>query len=195
MSTQSMKIRAGFTLVEILIVVSLVVIAFGATFSFFGQGINIWQSVTTQSELRHGGRNAMLYMTQELHKTTRTSSTIPSPNLAIPAQPNNDSVGFYLPTDIDGNGTIVDANGNTEWDTDNQVQYQYIPASKQLRRSAQGIVSTIADNVASVEFEDVSIDTALYTNEVKIILILEKAIPRNRTISVQLTSIVKLRNL
>ncbi|MCM8824039.1 MAG: hypothetical protein NC822_05125 [Candidatus Omnitrophica bacterium] len=133
-------------------------------------------------------------MTQELEKTTRTSPDIPSPNLSIPSKPNNNSVDFYLPIDIDGNGLIIDALGNTEWDKSNKIQYQYVPGLKQLRRLEKGNQYVIANNVVSIEFEDNSINPVLYNNELKIILTLEKVTPQNRTVSVNLTSIVKLRN-
>lgn len=157
--------------------------------SFFIQGSGLWSLGTNQSDLRSTGRNALNLMSQELR------SAIPSPNISIPPRPNNNSLDFFLPTDIDGNGLIVDSTGNTEWDTNNRIQYQYLPApQRQLRRLEQGNQHIIANNVASIEFQDNSIDTALRNNELRIILTLQRLTTQNRAVSVSLTSTVKLRN-
>jgi len=180
---------------EIVVVTGIFSLISGIMLSFFIQGSSIWNLITSQSDLRSSCRNAINYMSQELRKTTRTSSEIPSPNLSIPSKPNNNSVDFYLPVDLDGNGLIINATtGLTEWDKSNKIQYQYVPGQKRLRRLEKGNQFIIANNVTSIEFEDKSINSSLYNNELKIILTLEKATVQNRTISVTLSSIVKLRN-
>lgn len=194
MSIKRIRTKDGFTLIEVLVAASILVVISAIMLSFFIQGLNLWQLITNQSDLRSIARNAMNYMTQELRKATRTSSEIPSPNLSIPSKPNNNSIDFYLPIDIDGNGLIIDSIGATEWDKSNKIQYQYVPGQKQLRRLENGNQYIIANNVALIEFEDNSINSALYNNELKIILTLERLTPQNRTVSVTLTSIVKLRN-
>lgn len=194
MGVRHIKTQRGFTLAEILVATSIFAVVSALMLSFFVQGSNLWQLITNQSDLRSIARNAMSYMTQELQKTTRTSSEIPSPNLSIPSKPNNNSIDFYLPRDIDGNGLIINAVGNTEWDKSNKIQYQYVPGLKRLRRLENGNQYVIANNVALIEFEDNSINPALYNNELKIILTLQRLMSQNRTVSVTLTSIVKLRN-
>lgn len=194
MNVKRIKGKRGFILTEVLIAASILVIISAIMLPFFIQGSNLWHLITNQSDLRSIARNAMNYMTQELRKATRTSSEIPSPNLSIPSKPNNNSLDFYLPTDIDGNGLIIDSIGATEWDKSNKIQYQYVPGQKQLRRLEEGNQYIIANNVALIEFEDNSINPALYNDELKIILTLERLIPQNRSVSVTLTSIIKLRN-
>lgn len=188
--------KKGFSLVEIVVAASIFVILSGIMLTFFIQGLNLWQLITSQSNLRSIAANAMNYIKQELQKTTHTSSEIPSPNLFIPSEPNNNSVDFYLPADSeeDNNDIIIDDIGNTEWDMDNKIQYQYVPGEKQLRRLEKGEQYIIANNVSSIKFEDNSINPALYNNELKIVLTLESATPQNRVVSVTLTSILKLRN-
>ncbi|MCM8773618.1 MAG: hypothetical protein NC820_02635 [Candidatus Omnitrophica bacterium] len=194
MNLKHIKIEKCFTLIEVLLSASILAVISAIMLSFFIQGSNLWQLITNQSDLRSIARNAMNYMRQELQNTTRTSPEIPSPNLSIPSKPNNNSVDFYLPIDIDGNGLIIDDIGNTEWDKSNKIQYQYVPGLRQLRRLEKGNKYVIANNVASIEFEDNSINPVLYNNELKIVLKLEKLTPQNRTVSISVTSIVKLRN-
>ncbi len=194
MDIKRIKTRDGFTLTEVLTAISILIIIGVIVLSFFVQGLGIWQLVTNQSDLRAIGSNAITRMTQELRNATRTSTEIPSPNLTIPSKPNNDSVDFYLPIDLDGNGYIFASTGGTEWDKSNKIQYQYIPGLKRLRRLEKGNQYIIANDVESVEFEDNSIDPDLYNDELKIILTLEKLTAQQRTVTVTLTSIVKLRN-
>ncbi len=189
------KSEKGLTLAETLISTAILAVISAIMLSFFIQGSSLWHLITNQSDLRSAARNAMNYMTQELRKATRASSENPSPNLTIPSKPNNNSVDFYLPIDLDENGFIINATtGATEWDTSNKIQYQYVPGQKQLRRLEKGNFYNIANDVVLIEFEDNSINSALYNNELKIILALQRFTPQNRTISANLTSIVKLRN-
>lgn len=189
--------QGGFTLVEVAVAVGIFSIISAIMLSFFIQGSALWQLVINQSDARSVARNTMNYLTKELQNATRTSelSAHPNPpNLVIPSKPNNTSVDFYLPVDNDSNGFIIDAIGDTEWDLNNKIQYQYVPGLKILRRLEKGNQYIIVSNVSSIEFEDESINPALHSNEVKIILTLERVIQQKRTIFINLTSIVKLRN-
>jgi len=196
MNIKRMRAQDGFTLAEVLVATGIFAMIAGIMLSFLVQGSNLWQLITNQSDLRSAARNAMNYMTQELRKSTRTSSDIPSPNLSIPSKPNNHSVDFYLPkdSDTDHNDLIINDTGATEWDKSNKIQYQYVPGLKRLRRLEKGNQFIIANGVTLIEFEDNSINSALYNNELKIVLTLERPMPQNKTVSVTLTSIVKLRN-
>ena len=178
---------------EALIAVFIFLIINLAIFQIQLQGSRIFQLVSTQSDLRYRAHLAMNFMVNELRQTTRASSGTP-PNLTIPPKPNNQAIDFYFPQDLDGNGSIVDALGNTEWDVNNKIEYQYDLNLKRLQRLENGIQYIIANDVAAIEFEDSSINPILYNNELKIILTLTKNAPHNRLISVTLTSRVKLRN-
>ncbi len=190
----------GFTLAEVLVATSILAVMGLLMLSFLTQGLNLWQVITVKSDLRSYARNAMNYMTQELRSATSTAGVKPPkknsnpPNLSIPSKPNNKSIDFYLPADIDGNSLIIDNAGEVEWEKSNKIQYQYIPGLKQLRRLEKGNKYIIANNVISIVFEDNTIDPFLYDNELRIILTVEGVTPQKRTMSVTLTSIVKLRN-
>lgn len=197
MSIRHLGKQGGFTLIEAVVSVGIFSIISAVMLSFFIQGTALWHLVINQSDSRLVARNTMNYLTRELQNATRTSNLNPypsRPNLVIPSKPNNTSVDFYLPVDNDGNGFIIDAIGDTEWDLNNKIQYQYVPGLKILRRLEKGNQYIIANNVSSIEFEDKSINPALNNNEVKIILTLERVIQQKRTIFITLTSIVKLRN-
>ena len=132
-------------------------------------------------------------MTKELQSATRASTQTPSPNLTIPSKPNNSSIKFFLPDT--SNANRINADGSTDWNSSSgdAIQYQYISASKQLRRSRAGISKAICNNVASIEFEDSVINTDLHNDELKIILRVEKNTLKGIK-STTLTSIIKLRN-
>lgn len=192
--TWALREKSGFTLMEMLVGILIFSIISIIVLLFFVQSSNLWQTLTTQSDLRSTARNAVNFMCQELRNATRTSSSNPSPNISIPPAPNNNSIDFYLPFDKDGNGLIIDALGNTEWNTADKIQYQYVPAQKQLRRLENGNPFIVANEVSKIEFEDNSINSSLYINELRINLTLERTIPMNKKVSVTVASIVKLRN-
>jgi hypothetical protein len=103
-------------------------------------------------------------------------------------------VHFHLPEDEDGNGLITDANGKIEWDTNDSIDYQYIPGQHVLRRLEKGQQRELVQDVSDVQFIDADIDPTLSPYEVKIILTLSKVTPKQRNISITLSSIVRLRN-
>jgi len=190
------KRNRGVSLFEVLVVAFIFSIMASVILGFHIQGARLYHLLISQSDLRTVAQLAMDTMVNELRHTTRTSSGNPSPNLSIPSQPNNDSIHFYLPkdTDTDHNNLIIDDIGATEWETNNMIKYQYVPGQKELRRLEKGDHRIIANNVQQIEFEDSSIDPALYIDELKIILTLSDTTHDGRTISTSVCSILKLRN-
>jgi prepilin-type N-terminal cleavage/methylation domain-containing protein len=185
-----MKQRA-FTLVEMLVVMLIFSFALGAMYSVYFSGNDLWQVNAEQTDLRQRARIAMGRMCDELKAATRTSALNPSPNLQILSA---NELHFYLPEDADGNGTPTDAWGNAEWDTNDQIKYQYIPGQRELRRLQKGDSVIIARNVSSVRFTDASADPALGITELKIDLALDEKTARGRTVSCAMSARVKLRN-
>lgn len=185
---------SGLTLVEVLIASSISLTAIGIMLAIYMAGNDFWEIKRDQSDLQGQARLALARMSSELKEATRTSAQNPSPNLNIPSTPNNKDINFYLPADNDGNGLLTDANGNIEWDTNNQMKYQYIPGQKELRRLEKGDSITLARDVSDIQFIDASIDTQLYINELRIILTLSRITENKRNITATLTSTIKLRN-
>ena len=183
----------GFTLVETMVAGTLLVsLSLIATLWLTGVS-DLWWTTTTQSDVRTATQQALSRMLSELRSATRTAAGSP-PNAVIPAAPGNTTLTFYLPADVDGNGLIIDALGNTEWNVATPVQYAYVPAQRRLVRTQAGQQVVLATDVTAVAFEDASLNPALYQNEVKITLTLQRVTPQRRTVSATAAEIVKLRN-
>jgi len=183
----------GFTLVETMVAGTLLV-SLGLIATLWLTGVSdLWWTTTTQSDVRTATQQALSRMLSELRSATRTAAGSP-PNAVIPAAPGNTTLTFYLPADVDGNGLIIDALGNTEWNVATPVQYAYVPAQRRLVRIQAGQQVVLATDVTAVAFEDASLNPALYQNEVKITLTLQRVTPQRRTVSATAAEIVKLRN-
>ena len=185
--------RQGFTLVET-VVTGTILLSMSLVVTLWLRGALDVSSVSmTQSEMRVSAQQAMNRIVFELMSGSRTAPASP-PNATIPAAPGNITMTFYLPTDLDGNGTIIDATGNTEWDLVNAIQYVYVPAQRQLQRVQGGNQVVLANDVQAVTFEDVNIDPTLSINEVKTTMTVQRTTPQGRTVSATVVEIVKLRN-
>lgn len=183
----------GFTLVETMVAGTLLVsLSLIATLWLTGVS-DLWWTATTQSDIRSATQQALSRMVSELRSATRTAAGSP-PNAVIPAAPGNTTLTFYLPADLDNNGLIIDALGNTEWNVANPVQYAYVPAQRRLVRTQAGLQVVLATDVAAVTFTDATLDPSLYQNEVRIALTGQKTTPQRRTVSATAAEIVKLRN-
>lgn len=185
--------RAGLTLYELLVVGSLLTLLSTALLEFSLRHTDLENLSLVQAELRTDAALALDGMLQELRHGTRAGATSP-PNLTIPAAPNNTQLQLYLPVDADGNGLIVDAAGNLEWDTGTPIVYQYNAATRQLLRSAGATTRVLANHVTDVVFEDRTIDGALPADEVRIRLTLERTTRRGRSVNIGANTLVKLRN-
>jgi len=161
--------------------------------------MDLWWTSTSQSYVREAAQQAATRMVSELRSATRTAAASP-PNATIPAAPGNTTMDFYLPTDLDGNGLIIDAVGNTEWNlaapllNPTRVQYVYDAGSRQLQRRQGGQTVVLASGVTAAAFADRGIDGTLRTNEVRVSLTLQARTPNGRTVSASSSEIVKLRN-
>ena len=188
------KDNPGFTLVEILVASAIFIATLGIIYGIYFSGLDIWEIGRYQAELQAQARIALNNMVSELRNATRTSTQNPSPNLSIPSTPNNKNIYFYLPEDKNNDGLITDSDGNIEWNTNNLIEYQYIPGQKVLRRLEKDVQTILAQDVTDVQFIDIDIDPTLFINELRIILTLGKTTPRQRNISITLSSTIALRN-
>ena len=186
-------IQRGFTVIELLVAGSLAIMVSGILLEFLVRQTDFSDTVAMESDLRSQVQLATTDMLKELRHATRAAGGSP-PNISIPAAPNNTTITFYLPADLDGNGMIIDAAGSLEWAVLNPVQYQYDAPSRQLRRIDNTGTRVIANTVSQVSFEDRTINASLLTDEVRIRLTLQDTTSRGRTLSAADTALVKLRN-
>lgn len=152
-----------------------------------------WTS-TTQSDVRMLSQMSVNRMLNELRSGTRTSGTVSPPRAAIPAAPNNTSVTFYLPVDVDGDGLIINATGDTEWNVNTPVQFVYVPAQRQLVRVQGAAQTVLANDVLAATFQDQTMDATLSNNEIRVSLTVQRITPQRRPVSATSVEIVKLRN-
>ncbi|MFC1658578.1 PilW family protein [Candidatus Omnitrophota bacterium] len=188
------KNSKGFTLAEVLVAFAIFIAMLALIYGMFYSGLDIWGTAKTHAELQAKARIALNLMVSELRNATRTSVQNPSPNLSVPPMPNNSEIAFYLPQDLDGDGLVTDANGEIEWDTDNQIRYQFIPDESQIRRLDNSGWTIFARDVADLRFLDMGIDPALSLDAVRINLSLKETTEKQRDITIRLSSIVALRN-
>lgn len=193
------KNSSGFTLVEAIISVAISVIIIAAIYSVYKAGNDIWDVKRIQADLQAEGRTAMVEMTEELKQTT-LSQTV------IPAAPGNTNILFHLPlSSWNGTNTVLSINNATGalmWDAADTIQYQLandvITGQKILVRLQTNATTntnrTLARDASSVQFANYVINNQLYLNELKIILTLSKITPKQRNISITLSSIVRMRN-
>ncbi|GEM_PF-886938 len=211
----------AFTLVEVLVVGGLTVLISVATLEWLSRETDAWEMATTQLELQDAAKAALGTMSAELRNATRKVGATP-PTLSIPgAAPNNTSIQFYLPADstaanfttirvvdaITGavstpaaadaitNTSIVDDNGNTEWDAANAMQYVYNAAGRQVWRQVNGVTTRVlANEVTAATFDHQLTDPSLSSTEVRMRLTLQRTTPHRRVVSVSTSSMVALRN-
>jgi Tfp pilus assembly protein PilE len=185
--------RRGLSLVETVITVGIMLLTVDIAYNVYVTNFDMWDVGNEQAELQYQARSALNRMTAELRNTTRTSTQTPSPNISIPSTPNNKSIQFTLPEEDMGGGVSV-VNDEIDWDTNTNIQYQYVPGQKELRRSVGGTHLVLASNVSDVQFIDTGIDGSLLRDELKIVLTLQKTIRGGKVITATAQGIVKLRN-
>ncbi|MFH1202136.1 MAG: hypothetical protein V1674_04520 [Candidatus Omnitrophota bacterium] len=183
----------AFTLTELIVGTAILVIITGLLFTLLLGMLDISELGSTESRVQQEARQAMEIMTSELKSSDRTK-------IVLPAGPSySPTISFYLPTDLDGDGTIIAAaTGNIEW---NPTVYTYSIVSgpmgiSQLRRTGGGQPDKVLANyVVSVLFADHNIDANLALDEARIILKVRKNVPKKqRPFEVELNGVVKLRN-
>lgn len=188
------KAAKGFSLTELLVSLAIFTVSLTFIYAIYFSGQELWELERDKLDLQAAARTVISQMGNELRQATRTSSSLPSPNLTIPAAPANTRIVFYLPADTNGDGFPTGADGMPEWDTGNPIEYRYLPASRQIVRIEGLTQQVIANDVEGLVFQDASINNSLFLNEVKIILTLRRVTTHSRDITFTLSLNIKLRN-
>jgi len=193
MHTTQRLARAGFTLVEAMFTTLILAVVAVMVLQFLSSQSDFWEVSMHQSDLRSAAERAIHEMSRELRLATRTPAETP-PSVSVPGAPGNTSMTLFVPTDVDGLNGVLDAIGAVEWNQANPIQYQYDAPSRQLRRVQGAATTIIANDVASVAFDDQPIDATLLANEIRIRLTLQRTTSRQRAVTANATSVVRLRN-
>lgn len=163
---QYYKIRAGFTLLEIIVTISILTILFGAALGMFNLGNLSWDTHNIQLDLQRETRRGMEKMLQELYQTTSNQITVDT---------INNRITFKVPVVIAGDESnpqdIYDAQGNIRWGANgsinNSIRYsRSINTSQLIREIIDGsgaVVSSAvyANNVGAIVFTPVPLPPAL----------------------------------
>ncbi len=173
----------GFTVVEVLMASGIAVVLLGMAVQMSMNISDASELASVQTELRSEIQRAMDQMVRELR------STAPS-RLTVQAGP---SLVFSVPGDIDGDQSILDNLGNIEWPAGNSITYQ-LAAGQQLVRVQGATQRVLANNVPNVTFDNSTTNPALFTNEVRIRLTLQRTTQRQRQVTISGTAVVRLRN-
>ena len=189
--------RRGLSLPEVMLAAAVSMTVTAVILTFLSQESESWQLTLAQQQLSGQLQQAASEINRELRNATRTAAASP-PNTSLASAQD---IRFYLPSDLDGNGTILNSFGNIEWDTVNQIQYQFDAANRQLQRRVlqggnpvAGATRVIGNDITAVSFADQTTDNTLLMDEMRVILTGQQTTPRGRQVSTTLNSVIRLRN-
>ncbi len=132
----------GFSLIEIIIASCIFIILILAIFQTMDIGRSLWFTADVSTELRQEIIKAFTIMEREL-KETRPSQT------SLQISSNSNVLTFRMPQDNNGDGTILDVNGNIEWSAN--ITYARNGANQITRTDAVG-TTTLANNITNLLF-------------------------------------------
>ena len=188
-----LRTRAGFTLVETMVTGGLLLSTSLIITLWMNGASELWWVTATQSDVRMKAQQGVQRISDELRSGTRTAPASP-PNAVIPAAPNNTQVTFYLPADLDANGTVVDAIGQTEWGVLSPIVYAYDANTRRILRTQNGTTTQIVQDVQAATFEDRTINNTLNTDEIRITITVQRLTPQRRSLQSTTVETVQLRN-
>jgi hypothetical protein len=155
-----------------------------------------WRVTLTQQELNDELQQVASEVNRELRNSTRAAGANP-PDVSLES---SEDLQFYLPGDVDGDGSILDALGELEWDTGTEIQYLYDAGAEQLQRLTLqnnvpvGTTRIIGDDLTAVAFADQTTDNTLLADEIRLTITGSRTTLRGRVVSASVSSIIRLRN-
>ncbi len=192
----SIRNHRGFSFAEMMVASAIFMSSAVVFLMFMSQNSESWQTTSIQQGLVSDIEKAAAEVNRELRNATRSAAGSPPNATRVSAT----DFRFYLPGDVDGNGTILDATGNIEWATVNQIQYFYDAGTRRLlRRTLQagvpvGTDRVIASDVTAAAFADQASDATLLSDEIRLTLTTARTTVKNRTLTSSVNSISRLRN-
>jgi len=191
---QKQNRNRGFTLIEVMIASFIFLMILGVLLNIYISGSEVYENNKIQADLQAQARMGLNSVVNELSNATKTTAPVGQspPNLYIPPAPGNNTITFYLPTYVLDTITLkprvsINANGIIIWNN-TPIVYQYDSGQRTLARVSNGVQTILARDVTSVQFLNVS------STEISVALTLSKATPKQRNITITLSSIIRLRN-
>ncbi len=188
--------RRGLSFPELMITCAILAVAALVVMRFLKQESEGWQVTMAQQGLVSELEQVASEVNRELRNATRAAVGTP-PNITLQSATD---LRFYLPGDVDGNGTILDAIGAIEWATGLQVQYLYDAPSRQLRRrtlqagNPVGTTRVIGDDITVISFADQTTDNTLLADEIRMTLTALRTTTQGRAVTMSVNTIIRLRN-
>ena len=177
----------GFSLIEVIIVISISFLILAALYTVYSQGITFWYNADTNIEVMQDARKAMDQMIEELANSANSKCTV-STTLAT-----NDTITFQTPSSINNNGDIT-------WG--NQISYYRGGTSnKQLVRSESSATKVLCNNLENTDNDSDGTTGLKFTKTttsigtiVSITMQTRKTSKDGRVLAAALSSSVRLRN-
>jgi len=191
---QKQNRNRGFTLIEVMIASFIFLMILGVLLNIYISGSEVYENNKIQADLQAQARMGLNSVVNELSNATKTTPPggLTFPNILIPPAPGNNTITFYLPTYVLDTITLkprvsINANGIIIWNN-TPIVYQYDAGQRTLARVSSGVQTILARDVTSVQFLNVS------STEISVVLTLSKMTPKQRNITITLSSIIRLRN-
>jgi len=170
----------GFTLIEVMVGVVILLLLILAAFAVMDVGRGAWFTGDVSVALRQEVIKAFARMERELNGTRPAQ-------ISLRIGTSSPSLTFEIPQDINGDGTILDAQGNVEWS--GNIVYA-LNGSNQITRTASGKTSVLANNIVNLQFSR----PASPVNLLQIDITAQKVSSTGRTVQDAGQIIIKMRN-
>jgi type IV pilus assembly protein PilW len=187
------RLAAGFTLIEVLMVIAILSIAFGTIYKSFAQLNRSYTKENVKAGVQQGARIAVEFMVQDIRQAgldpLGTATAGLSAGLAAQL-PTTNWIQFTADVNFDGD---VD-----EGDTFENIKYELV--DNELRQTNGSVTAVLLDHVTDLTFtylnsEDLTTTDIDAIRSVIVSLTMEKPAGRAGTISRTYTTTVRCRNL
>jgi prepilin-type N-terminal cleavage/methylation domain-containing protein len=170
----------GFTLIELIVSISIFLILIFVLFSMMGSGTSAWFTGSRSVELRQEIIKVFMKMEVELQETRPAQ-------ISLSIGSTSPALTFKIPQDNDNDGTILDSFGNVEWS--NNITYA-LNGANQITRTASGATTILANSIITLQFTRPTTSVSLLQIDVTA----HKTIPSGRIIQDSGQIIRKMRN-
>lgn len=172
-------IREGYTLIEMLIVLAIVSLLFGAVFGVLNVGNTSFSTGSARQTVENQARQGLDHMLRELYETSGGRVVLSDANSVLT---------FKLPVGFDGSGNLKWGAGGVE-----DYKIRYLVNNNQLVRK----VLDSSDNLISQKVLAVDIESLLFVLDASILTVTLKAkkkVTGNASVTQSVSSKVAFRN-